>query len=722
MRIVPAGSVTAPARIISHIFTCCLLLWSAGTAPLCAAAAIDREALVSRHNPRLDQVDPWAALSVGNGRFAFTVDATGLQTLRALHRDSGIPLETQARWSWHSEPNPAGYRLNDAGRPYRERGRVVNYPTDAESPAGQWLRRNPHLQPLPVLSLLRPAGADIEPGELDGLEQELDLWTGVMNSRYTLDGEPVRVTVAAHPAQDVLAVRVESPLLASGGLAIGLDLPRGHDLSVKLNPPLDWSHPESHRTELLGMSGRLLYLRHVRDRSEYFVRLESTGEIHVEPSGRHGFLITSHGRQSLEFSIGFFHETGLRIPEPAAVLAASRRHWPAFWKSGGAVDFSGSTDPRAQELERRVVLSQYLTAIQMAADFPPQESGLTHNSWYGKHHTEMIWWHAAHFALWGRDDLLRKNLEWYLKDLPVARELARHRGLEGARWAKMVGPEGRESPGGNPLIVWNQPHVIYLAELLYRNHPESSVLEKYRELVLESAAGMASMLDWDVSNDRYNLGPPLWIAQEIHDPAQSVNPACELSYWSWGLQTAQLWRERLGLERDPGWDERIRKLAPMPVRKGRYVALESIPDTWDNRDSRHDHPSFLMALGQLPGAGVDRGIMNATLDAVLSDWDWETKIWGWDYPMIAMTAARLGRSGDAVDILLFRKGPNNDYTASGHCPQRDDIPVYLPANGALLAAVALMAAGWDGAADIPAPGFPQDGSWRVRVENIAPLP
>ena len=51
-----------------------------------------------------------------------------------------------------------------------------------------------------------------------------------------------------------------------------------------------------------------------------------------------------------------------------------------------------------------------------------------------------------------------------------------------------------------------------------------------------------------------------------------------------------------------------------------------------------------MPLGFLPGGpDVDRATMNRTLDAVLKTWDWETKIWGWDYPMIAMTATRLGR-------------------------------------------------------------------------------
>jgi hypothetical protein len=47
--------------------------------------------------------------------------------------------------------------------------------------------------------------------------------------------------------------------------------------------------------------------------------------------------------------------------------------------------------------------------------------------------------------------------------------------------------------------------------------------------------------------------------------------------------------------------------------------------------SRHDHPAFLMALGQLRGVGVDRAVMRRTLDVVLSNWDWQIKIWGWCY-------------------------------------------------------------------------------------------
>ena len=51
---------------------------------------------------------------------------------------------------------------------------------------------------------------------------------------------------------------------------------------------------------------------------------------------------------------------------------------------------------------------------------------------------------------------------------------------------------------------------------------------------------------------------------------------------------------------------------------------------------------------------------------------------GWDYPMVAMTAARLGEPQKAVGVLLKSDGPNNKYTANGHNPQRGDLPVYLP--------------------------------------------
>ncbi|MEN9543214.1 MAG: hypothetical protein RLZZ598_47, partial [Pseudomonadota bacterium] len=474
--------------------------------------------------------------------------------------------------------------------------------------------------------------------------------------------------------------------------------------NVKYNPPLDWSEPQSHATTVVTQGPRRLVLRHVRDQAQYSVALQASTAMKLSRPAPHTFTIAPARGERLDLTLSYAPSELGRGEDAATVVAQSAAHWPAFWRSGAAVDFSGSIDPRAAELERRVVLSQYLTAIQFGGDFPPQESGLTTTTWYGKHHTEMLWWHTAHFALWGRPQYLENALRWYLQNLPVARQIAQSRGLQGARWPKMIGPQGRESPGGNPLIVWNQPHVIQLAELLYRLAPTPETLKRYEALVAATAEAMASMLHRE--GERYVLGPPLWIAQELYDPATSMNPTYELSAWSRGLEIAQQWRGRL---------------AALPQKDGKYVALESAPDTWDRVESRHDHPSFLMAYGLLPGDGVDRAVMQRTLDAVLAHWDWQTKIWGWDYPMIAMTAARLGRPQQAVDVLLKSDGPSNGYTASGHNPNTD-LPVYLPGNSALLAAVAMMAGGWDGAPPGAAPGFPRDGRWQVRAEGLHPLP
>ena len=46
---------------------------------------IDREALVRRHMPVVTHLDVEAPLTVGNGEFAFTADATGLQTFPELY-------------------------------------------------------------------------------------------------------------------------------------------------------------------------------------------------------------------------------------------------------------------------------------------------------------------------------------------------------------------------------------------------------------------------------------------------------------------------------------------------------------------------------------------------------------------------------------------------------------------------------------------------------------
>jgi len=648
-------AIEVPGRVIERLRGA-----AAGANP---AGCIDRQALVTRHNPTIRKLDVDAPLTVGNGGFAFGADITGLQTFPEHYHRWGVPVETQSRWCWVTDPNPNGYKLTDANKDFKQAdGRVVGYPTQASTPAGDWLRKNPRLQPLGQISLdfQKADGSVLVPEDIRKPEQTLDLWRGVITSRYEIDGQAVKVTTACHPTMDLVAVRIESDLIASGRLGAKIAFPRGYDLAIKHTPPLDWSEPAFHQARVANQTPDWARLERSIGDTHYETIVAWAGRAQFTNTSPHHFQLAAvKPAKVLEFTVGFYPGPAPPSSWPSvdATLNASAAYWEDFWQRGAAVDFSGSTDPRAAEMEKRVVLSRYLMAAQMAGEVPPQESGLTCATWYGKHHTEMIWWHTAHFALWGNDELLAKNLAWYQRQLPLARELASSRGLRGARWAKMTGPQMRESPGGNPLIVWNQPHPVYLCELLYRNSPLPETLSRYRDLVLETADCLASMVCFDEAKGVYVLGPPLWIAQEIHDPATSQNPSFELAYWGWALETAQTWRERLGLKRDERWDHVLKHLAPLPQKDGKYVALGSHPDTFDNLASRHDHPTMLAPLGLLPGRGVDRATMERTLDAVLKTWDWETKIWGWDYPMIAMTAARLGRPARRAEQHLPAQRP-----------------------------------------------------------------
>jgi hypothetical protein len=87
----------------------------------------------------------------------------------------------------------------------------------------------------------------------------------------------------------------------------------------------------------------------------------------------------------------------------------------------------------------------------------------------------------------------------------------------------------------------------------------------------------------------------------------------------------------------------------------------------------------------------------------MKQWNWETT-WGWDYPMLAMSAARLNKPEQAIDALLLDV-QKNTYLVNGHNYQDERLRIYLPANGGILTAVAMMAAGWDGDLQYPIPAF-----------------
>jgi len=724
---------------------------------------IDRQALVTRHNPSVSSIDPASPFMVGNGNLALTADITGLATFQDQYSPR-TPLLVQAQWAWHSFPNSQQYRYEQSLKALEVRGKTQHFPwlrdwSETKQPLVAWLRENPHRFSLGRLSLYLPSesGGVAAFSELSDTEQTLDLWTGRLNSKFKLHGAEVMVETSVHPELDLVIVRLRSPLLRDGRLGVELKFP---GVAAQLNPdPADWQHPQAHRTTRLERGPRGFALQRQLDATRYYVKVSADRDILVQAPGPHQYRIVAGGKSSGKDSVTLlvlFSETkyARALPEAEAAREAVARHWQGYWNRGGAVDFSGSRDPRAFELERRVVLSQYLMALNAAGRLPPQEEGLFSNSWNGKFHLEMHLWHAAHFAVWGRSELLERSMPWYQKQLPQARAYARSQGVRGAWWPKMVGPNGRESPSTiGPFILWQQPHPIYLAELLYRAAPTRATLDRYRELVFETAELLASLPHLDPERDQYLLGPPVIPAQEVYPPLETYNPSFELEYFRFGLRIAQLWRQRLGLPPRLDWERVRSKLAPLPQAGGLYLAAESDPEMWTRAGSlecargsssractNRDHPSLVAALGLLPGDSVDRDVMRRTLARVTQDWDLR-QTWGWDFPMLAMTAARLHEPRQAIDFLL-RDSKNFRFGKAGMTPRvhleehapdlaaaaspdgpgyRRDAETYFPSNGSLLLAIGLMAAGWDGETSTH-PGFPNDGSWVIHSEGLRPLP
>ncbi len=683
---------------------------------------IDRFALVNRHNPSTTEANPLSPFSVGNGGFVFTADVTGLQTFTERYRD-GIPLGTLSEWGWHTIPSDASLDLEKTFKYYDTYGRKVPYASQTRSPAGKWLRANPHRLHLGRIGfqIQHDDKTSVSISELKDIEQTLNLWEGVLQSAFRIDGHPVHVLTYCHPHRDAIAVRVETSESNISNLPAAFTFPYG---SENWGPEMaDWNSPSRHKTTIVRSEKGLVELKRTLDNDVYFIRIAFSENCKWIKKGPHSFLLAPFRGEAFEFVCEFSPERKTdTLPDVAETMNESREYWKNFWTSGGAVDLSACSDPRAAELERRIVLSQYLTAIQCASYSPPQESGLTHNSWYGKFHLEMHWWHSVHFALWNRLPMLEKSMTWYRKILPQAQHMASLQGYDGARWPKMIGPDGREGPSGvGVFLIWQQPHPIYFAELCFRNHPDEATLRNYREIVFETAAFMTSFAHWDKKEKRYILGPPLIPAQECYPPDETFNPTYELAYWAWGLECAQLWRKRLGLNPVAEWQDVVDHLSSLPKNNDVYVTTESTPDTFENASLRRDHPSLLAAFGVLPESGtVDRDTMRRTLRKIFEDWNWEST-WGWDYPMIAMTAARVGEPELAIKSLLMDT-PKNHYLPNGHCYQRKNLPTYLPANGGLLTAIAMMSAGWDNGPDENAPGFPKNGNWTVRWENLRKMP
>ena len=729
-------------------------------------ASIDREAVLFRNDPIITEADPLASLSVGNGRFATTVDVTGMQTYVDDYKN-GIPLTAMCDLIWHSFPNTQGLKPSDSEKTFDlghghpevyaveyKKGKNVVSVSAADSlsrriAATEYFRVNPHRVNLGAvgLSLKDANGQSIPLKGLSDIRQQLQLYHGQIESHFVADGSPVDVTTIGHPSLAATSWRINSPLLKKHQAAVTIRLP--YPTGKHADDAADWSKPDRHQSRIIIQSDNHAEIKHSMDSTTYYIYIRWEGQAKLTETAAHTWQLSTDD-DHLAFEVEYLPQSGHKerhIIFPFRFSEAQKttqKFWHKFWTETAFVDFGQCTDPRAKELERRVVLSQYLTRINCANNMPPQETGLTYNSWFGRPHLEMTWWHAVDFALWNQPKVVEQMLQWYNKTAaPVARDIAKRQGFKGLRWMKMTDPWAGEAPSNTgSFLVWQQPHYIYLAEEMYRANPSAQTLQRYADNVEGTAEFMADFVSYDKKTGKYFLQGATAM-QESMSKDFSYNHPFELAYWCYGLNVANHWRERMGKPRHAEWDKIVSHMAPLPLTKdgiitaglpkGKTTGLKSfdpfdavaagaVPvlatETFDQK-CRNDHPACLGAFGLLPSANclLPEANCQKTLDWVMKNWNFQTT-WGWDYGMMAMAAARIGDAKTALDALLIDT-QKNTYLKNGHNFQTADrLRLYLPGNGALLTAVAMMCAGWDGCKQVLNPGFPQDGTWNVRWEGL----
>lgn len=346
-------------------------------------ASINRQAIVSLYNPVRTSSDPNTPMQVGNGNFAFGADVTGLQTF--------LPFAIMSTWGWKNDSFPPGRTLEDIkdykGVSWDSHGRLVQYEFGGEADIQQWLISNPNRVNLGRVGLLflDDEGREVvvEEKELEAVHQELDLWKGTIKSQFRYRGEQVKVEVRSSQSDSAIAVSVDSPLVLKGGLGLFLDFP-WKDGSQKFSAPFvgTWNETSKHTTTLahgphFGVNVQA-QITHTLVNSTFFTSIGSPDRLQVlrVSSDAHRYsVLPSRGQDSpLETVIGYSQNESRGVQHFDDIVSESEEAWNEYWTRSGFVDvLTGSTDPRANELQRRIILSRYLMRVNEASDLSPQE-------------------------------------------------------------------------------------------------------------------------------------------------------------------------------------------------------------------------------------------------------------------------------------------------------------------------------------------------------------
>jgi hypothetical protein len=265
--------------------------------------------------------------------------------------------------------------LDFTGLDWWTHSRLVNYdqPNPAESDISQWLIQNPQRVNLGRIGFSFN-GEDVTEDILGNKSQTLDLWAGSISSSFTYKGQQVLVETWADSHSDTVGISIDSSLLSDGTLGVFFDFPL--PTRNKFDAPFVgvFNATANHTTSLQDGYGRAS-IRHDLDQTTYFTSIswESEAELSGPVNGTHRYMLQpAQGVSSLRVSVAYSPAASPSVPQFTDLTTASSAWWESYWSSGAFIDLTSSTSPNATELQRRIILSQYLVAVNSASSNPPQ--------------------------------------------------------------------------------------------------------------------------------------------------------------------------------------------------------------------------------------------------------------------------------------------------------------------------------------------------------------
>ena len=366
----------------------------------------------------------------------------------------------------------------------------------------EWLRANPHRLHLGRIGfrLTKADGTRARPGNLSGVEQTLDVWSGTIVSRFTFDGAPVEVRTVSSP--------VTRRVVRAGHVAPRRERAPGHrdPLSVRHGQTVtaDWTRPDAHTTTWSrpARGGRLasraawtpMPTRWRRYKHQQFrvARRGRATPVRAEPGAG-----LRHARADGLVYAGQWSGVSRRGAPRFAVVAAAAAHdtGSGFWTTGAPSTFPAAAT-RAGMKSSGASCSRGTSRRSGARAPAPAGDGLPQQLGRQVPPGDALVARRA-FAAWDRIDCSNRSLILRAHPAPRPRHRHKHR-VRGRPLAKDDRAAGAQSPRrSGPSSSGSNPTRLPTRSSCIGRDPDRATLEQVRPRGLRNRRVVASFAHRD---------------------------------------------------------------------------------------------------------------------------------------------------------------------------------------------------------------------------------